>query len=134
MTDKVNHPKHYNRRIEVIDFIEDYELDFHLGNVVKYIARHKDKGEPLEDLKKAAWYLNRHIEKMENKNMTPRELIKDIVAADYDLYKKSLLEAARAGDRAFVAVRDDTDDAQKFVNELMDLALIGMVNVNYHNS
>lgn len=68
MSDPVHHPKHYNRNIEVIDFIEDYELDFHLGNVVKYVARHNDKGNALEDLKKASWYLTRKIEKMENNN------------------------------------------------------------------
>lgn len=62
----VDHPKHYNAgRIEVIDAIEDWGLGFHLGNVVKYIARANHKGKPLEDLKKAQWYLNRAIEKLE---------------------------------------------------------------------
>lgn len=64
MTDeKVDHPKHYNAgKIEVIDAIEDWKLGFHEGNVVKYIARAKHKGTELEDLRKAAWYLNRAIE------------------------------------------------------------------------
>lgn len=58
----INHPAHYNKgKIEVIDFIEDQQLPFHLGNVVKYIARAGSKGDKLEDLKKARWYLDRYI-------------------------------------------------------------------------
>ena len=63
--DTVNHPKHYTTgKIEVIDFIEDKQLGFHLGNVVKYIVRANNslKGTPpLEDLQKARWYLDRYI-------------------------------------------------------------------------
>lgn len=60
--DVVNHPSHYTRgKIEVIDFIEDQQLPYHLGNVVKYIARAGYKGDKLEDLKKARWYLDRYI-------------------------------------------------------------------------
>lgn len=67
-TDAVNHPSHYTQgKIEVIDFIEDQKLNYHLGNCVKYICRcfvkHKDK--PSEDLKKARWYLNREIKELE---------------------------------------------------------------------
>lgn len=60
--DAVNHPSHYTRgKIEVIDFIEDQQLPYHLGNVIKYIARTGYKGDKLEDLKKARWYLDRYI-------------------------------------------------------------------------
>ena len=60
--DMVNHPPHYTQgSYEVISVIEDWELDFHLGSVVKYIARAKHKGHELEDLLKAQWYLNRKI-------------------------------------------------------------------------
>ena len=63
----VNSPAHYNQgTIEVIDAIEDWGLDFNAGNVVKYVARHQHKTEPLEDLKKARWYLDRIIEGFEN--------------------------------------------------------------------
>ncbi len=65
INDPVNHPAHYtDGKIEVIDFIEDKALGFHLGNAVKYIARagKKDPAKRTEDLKKAAWYLNREIE------------------------------------------------------------------------
>ena len=64
-TDNINHPAHYtDGKIEVIDFIEDKKLPYHLGNVIKYISRagKKSPDTELEDLKKAQWYLNRYIE------------------------------------------------------------------------
>lgn len=65
MHDPVNHPQHYTAgKIEVIDFIEDQKFPYHLGNVVKYICRHDKKGTTIEDLKKAAWYLNRYLDKL----------------------------------------------------------------------
>jgi hypothetical protein len=64
-TDMVNHPPHYKAGgIETIDFIEAKELGYHLGNVVKYVTRADHKGNKLEDLKKAQWYLTRAIEKL----------------------------------------------------------------------
>jgi len=65
MSDKINHPSHYNQgKIEVYDFITDQKLDFSLGNVVKYVCRAKHK-KGLEDLKKAQWYLNKFIKEFE---------------------------------------------------------------------
>jgi hypothetical protein len=62
-TDMVNHPPHYKAGgVETIDFIEAKALGYHLGNVVKYITRADHKGNKLEDLKKAQWYLSRAIE------------------------------------------------------------------------
>lgn len=71
----MNHPPHYNQgKIEVIDFIEDQGLNFHLGNAVKYICRprkyiHNDiessQRKRVEDLQKAVWYINRQIQNME---------------------------------------------------------------------
>ena len=67
--DVVNHPSHYTQgKIEVIDYIEDKKLGYHLGNVVKYVSRAGHKNNALEDLKKARWYLNREIENMEAKH------------------------------------------------------------------
>ncbi len=69
--DPVNHPSHYtDGKIEVIDFIEDKGLNFHRGNAVKYIARagKKDKNKEIEDLKKAVWYINREIKRLEAKH------------------------------------------------------------------
>jgi len=63
--DNVNHPPHYKTGgIETIDFIEAKELGYHLGNVIKYVTRAKHKGNELEDLKKAQWYLERAIMKL----------------------------------------------------------------------
>ena len=61
----VNNPKHYggNTTYEAIKVIEAWELNFHLGNVVKYISRagKKDFTKTKEDLLKAKWYLDRYI-------------------------------------------------------------------------
>ena len=62
--DKVNHPIHYTfGTIEVIDAIEDWNLNFHLSNAIKYIARagKKNPDKEIEDIEKAIWYLNRYI-------------------------------------------------------------------------
>ena len=64
LNDPVNHPAHYTSgKIEVIDYIEDQKLPYHLGNAVKYISRagKKDKDKTVEDLKKAVWYIQRYI-------------------------------------------------------------------------
>jgi len=66
----VNHPNHYGGEdnvYEAIKVIEAWDLDFHLGNTVKYISRagKKDSDKELQDLKKALWYLNRKIEQLE---------------------------------------------------------------------
>jgi len=64
--DPIHHPAHYTfSGIEVIDAIEAWELGFHLGNVVKYVARAGRKGSKLDDLKKARWYLDREIGRLE---------------------------------------------------------------------
>lgn len=60
--DLVNHPPHYKTGgIETIDFIEAKDLNYRLGNVIKYVSRAEKKGNPIEDLKKARWYLDREI-------------------------------------------------------------------------
>lgn len=80
MPDQVNHPAHYQgcsrltRHIligrfgegckewldgECLKFIEEMSLNFHLGNVAKYLWRVDKKGDPVEDLQKALFYLNR---------------------------------------------------------------------------
>ena len=65
--DMVNHPKHYTSHpsgVEVIQITE--HMNFLLGNVIKYILRAEHKGKQLEDLKKAAWYLDREIKRLES--------------------------------------------------------------------
>lgn len=64
----VNHPAHYggaNNPYEAIKVIEAWNLNFCLGNTVKYIGRADHKGNKLEDLKKAAWYLAHEIANLE---------------------------------------------------------------------
>lgn len=64
--DNVNNPLHYTQgKYEVIDVIEDWQLDFALGNAIKYIARAEHKGKYKEDLKKAIWYLQREVYRSE---------------------------------------------------------------------
>lgn len=65
----VNHPSHYGGEgnlYEAIKVIEAWELGFNLGNAIKYISRCEKKGNKLEDLKKAAWYLQHEIERIES--------------------------------------------------------------------
>jgi len=69
MNESINHPEHYggDNTYEAIKVIEAWELDFSLGNTIKYISRagKKDKAKEIEDLKKALWYLNRKIKTLE---------------------------------------------------------------------
>jgi hypothetical protein len=64
--DMINNPPHYTTGgIEVIDFIEAKGLGYHLGNVIKYVTRAGMKGNKLEDLRKAQWYIDRAIDNLE---------------------------------------------------------------------
>jgi Protein of unknwon function (DUF3310) len=72
LTDPVNSPPHYQGGIECIDYIrqvlgEDGFRAYCLGNLIKYTHRHEYKGKPLEDLKKAQYYLNAAISTLEDK-------------------------------------------------------------------
>ena len=74
MANKID-PDHYqsNTNLEAIDVIEAFDLNFHRGNIVKYILRagrktekgYENKEKQLEDLNKAKWYLSRLIEVVE---------------------------------------------------------------------
>jgi len=67
MSDKIN-PAYYRKKIEVSDFIDEYDLNYFEGNIIKYVVRHKDKN-GLEDLQKAKWYLERLIRKYEHREI-----------------------------------------------------------------
>lgn len=72
---EINQPSYYGGAgdvYETINVIEAWRLDFHLGNVVKYISRagKKDPKTTLDDLKKARWYLDREIRRIEE---TPKD-------------------------------------------------------------
>ncbi len=65
--DLINKPNHYTAgSIEVLDFIEAWDLDFCAGNVIKYVSRSPYKGSELQDLKKAKFYIERIIQKLES--------------------------------------------------------------------
>jgi len=60
--DNVNHPKHYTQHPSGIECIEITEhMGFNLGNAIKYIWRAFLKDDPIENLRKAVWYINREI-------------------------------------------------------------------------
>ena len=64
MSDAVNHPDHYTKHpsgIEAIDVTEHF--NFCVGNAIKYLWRADLKNDAIEDLRKAAWYVNREIER-----------------------------------------------------------------------
>lgn len=74
-TDAVDHPAHYNSHpsgIECIDVIE--HMNFCVGNAIKYLWRAGLKGEALEDLRKARWYVEREIQRLENQREDDRLL------------------------------------------------------------
>lgn len=80
----VSHPSHYNQNkngIEVIDIIEGqgWGAGFNRGNSIKYILRAgaKDPSKEIEDLEKAAWYINREIERLQ------KEVLKNVPEPKY---------------------------------------------------
>ncbi len=81
MSDPVHNPSHYKSGgIEVIDVIEAFDLNFRLANVIKYVLRAGRKGDALEDLEKAAWYLDREIDKLEEQaELEERELTQSAI-------------------------------------------------------
>lgn len=67
--DMINHPPHYKSHPSGIECIQIVEhMPFNLGNAVKYIWRSDEKGNTIQDLKKAAWYIQREIERLEKKD------------------------------------------------------------------
>ena len=61
----INHPSYYHQGIEAIDYIESHEMNFNLGNVIKYITRCEYKENKVKDLEKAKWYIDREIAKVD---------------------------------------------------------------------
>ncbi len=69
MSDNVNHPRHYTEHPSGVECIQITEhMGFNLGNAVKYIWRADLKGNQVEDLKKAVWYINREIQRINNES------------------------------------------------------------------
>lgn len=83
MSDLVNHPKHYNTgKIEVIEALEDWKLEPHEWNAVKYVARAQHKGKRIEDLEKAIWYLRRKIAILRGNAPRPNDMPQERVASE----------------------------------------------------
>lgn len=127
MNDTVNHPSHYtDGKIEVIDFIEQKNLNFHRGNAVKYIARagKKDPKKEVEDLRKAVWYLNHEIKRLTGENPNAA-LISEVIE-----------EVERAVDKARLDNEFDNTEGKWFIDEgdfLVDLNdEIDVVRRKYH--
>ena len=74
MSDIINKPDHYNKNskgeqaIETYKYIESWDMSYAEGNIIKYVTRYKYKKLPLEDLKKARWYLDEIIKGLEKEN------------------------------------------------------------------
>ena len=69
MADLVNHPAHYMHHPSGVECIQITEhMGFNLGNAIKYIWRADEKGNDIQDLKKAAWYLAREIKRRKKSN------------------------------------------------------------------
>jgi len=71
MKEAVNNPAHYggaDNPYEAIKVIDAWDLGFNLGNTVKYIARCGTKDDEIQELEKAAWYLNNEIKKRKSRN------------------------------------------------------------------
>ena len=64
MEEQVNHPSHYQQGIEPIEVIESWDLNFNLGNVIKYTLRAPYKENMVQDLEKAKWYLERELQRL----------------------------------------------------------------------
>jgi hypothetical protein len=72
MTDPIHHPRHYTRHPSGVECIEITEhMNFNLGNAIKYIWRAGEKGDAVEDLRKAQWYIEREIARMQTQGRAP---------------------------------------------------------------
>ena len=79
MNEQIDHPKYYNvGKIEAIDVIEDWKLNFSLGCVVKYICRAEYKDSTIQDLEKASWYLTREIERRKKEDLDKNDTSKSV--------------------------------------------------------
>ena len=87
--EKVNHPNHYQgRKMEAIQVIEAYDLNFSLGSAIKYILRAGAKPNESfeEDLNKAIWYLSREIERI---NQQYQEDLESLPQSKQDMNQNS---------------------------------------------
>jgi len=116
ITDKINHPPHYTSHPSGVECIEITEgFSFNIGNAIKYLWRADEKGAPLDDLKKAGWYIEREITRRINAANTISEIEFAEPAekpVDYSrwLNLRALLIAAGRGD----------DQARRMAHNILD--------------
>lgn len=97
MIDNVNHPRHYERGpFECIELTQHF--NFCIGNAIKYVWRHMDKGHPVEDLAKAKWYVEREAKRLNSTVCEPAQWM----SRRYRLLRK-LEQCNHAGARDFWA-------------------------------
>ena len=65
--DLISNPPHNTKGIETNKYIRSWDMDYVRGNIIKYVTRFPYKGTPVQDLKKARWYLDYLINEEENK-------------------------------------------------------------------
>lgn len=101
MSERIDHPTYYggDTAYEAIKVIEAWELGFCLGNTVKYIARAGKKGNRLEDLKKARWYLDREIANGERQEslQKPKEISQSNSLTNQDVRLRCVQEMPEPG-------------------------------------
>ena len=92
--DPVNHPRHYTEHPSGVECIQITEhMGFCLGNAVKYLFRREDKTDPIEDIRKAAWYIDREIERRHDYDVAFEEYLSHEPPSDV----KSALELVWSG-------------------------------------
>ena len=98
--DYVNHPPHYIRNgVEALDWMttimtNDEKIGYLKGNVLKYIWRYEHKGKPVEDLKKAEWYISRLIKAVEEKE--ENKIVEKVGETMYEFYSRMKKEQERS--------------------------------------
>jgi len=83
ITDKINHPPHYTSHPSGVECIQITEgFSFNIGNAIKYLWRADEKGAPLDDLRKAGWYIEREITRRINLGNTAHLVTKSASLPD----------------------------------------------------
>lgn len=110
MSDNVNHPPHYcdGRKYEPVEVILDWELDFLLGNALKYISRTGRKGsdeDAIEDLEKAVWYIQKRIDVLRGKWKRPEpDRVRTSSPSTFDATPRITCDTVDESDRITVVV------------------------------
>jgi hypothetical protein len=94
--DIVQKPKHYtDTGIEHSDVVEAWNMDYFIGNCTKYLCRWEKKANPVQDLKKAAWYLARKIAHLEFPGLNTRESIRIVEVRKELEFIKGMVECEK---------------------------------------